>query len=193
MPGFTVTEWNHRMLKDLIPEGGFCIDATAGTGRDTLYLSQAVGKNGTVLAFDIQQEALDMTRERLKKEQCPDNTELILDSHAHMDRYAEKGMTDAILFNFGYLPGGDHSLATRADTSLEAVQKGLELLKTGGVMSLCVYSGGDTGFAERDALFAFAEGLHPKEYLVIRNDFFNRPNHPPVILLIFALKNRENR
>lgn len=187
MPGFTVTEWNHRMLTGLIPEGGFCIDATAGTGRDTLYLSQTVGKEGRVLAFDIQQAALDMTRQRLKKGQWGDNTELILDSHTHMDQYAQKGMADAILFNFGYLPGGDHNLATRSDTSLEAVQKGLELLKTGGVMSLCVYSGGDTGFSERDALLEFTAGLNMKEFLVVRNDFYNRPNHPPIILLIFRI------
>lgn len=36
MPGFAVTEWNHRMLTGLIPEGGFCIDGTAGTGQDML-------------------------------------------------------------------------------------------------------------------------------------------------------------
>ena len=188
MPGFTVTEWNHRMLTGLIREGGFCIDGTAGTGQDTLYLSRAVGETGKVLAFDIQQAALDMTRQRLEQAQCLDNTTLLLDSHVHMDQYAQKETVDAILFNFGYLPGGDHSLATRPDTSLEAVQKGLELLKTGGVMSLCVYSGGDTGFAERDALLEYAAGLNPREFLVIRNDFFNRPNNPPIILLIFSLK-----
>ncbi len=188
MAGFTVTEWNQRILDDLIPEGGFCIDGTAGTGRDTLYLSQKVGKRGRVLAFDIQQEALDMTGERLRKAQCTENTTLLLDSHVHMDEYAQKDTVDAILFNFGYLPGGNHNLATKADTSLEAVEKGLSLLKAGGVMSLCVYSGGDTGFAERDALLTFAAGLNPREFLVIRNDFFNRPNNPPVILLIFPLK-----
>lgn len=193
MPGFTVTEWNHRMLTGLIPEGGFCIDGTAGTGRDTLYLSQAAGERGKVLAFDIQQAALDMTRQRLETAQCGGNTTLLLDSHVHMDQYAQKGTVDAILFNFGYLPGGDHKLATRPDTSLEAVQKGLELLKIGGVMSLCVYSGGDTGFTERDTLLEFAAGLNPRKYLVIRSDFFNRPNNPPIILLILPLKERENR
>lgn len=192
MPGFTVTEWNHRVLTGLIPEGGFCIDGTAGTGQDTLYLSRSVGEKGKVLAFDIQQAALDMTRQRLEQAQCLDNTTLLLDSHVHMDQYAQKGTVDAILFNFGYLPGGDHNLATRPDTSLEAVQKGLELLKTGGIMSLCVYSGGDTGFAERDVLLEYAAELNPKEFLVIRNDFFNRPNNPPIILLIFPLKKRTN-
>ncbi len=193
MPGFTVTEWNHRMLEGLISEGSFCIDATAGTGRDTLYLSQCAGEGGKVLAFDIQQTALDMTRQRLEQAQAPENTRLLLDSHTHMDRYVQKGTADAILFNFGYLPGGDHSLATTPDTSLEAVEKGLELLKAGGVMSLCVYSGGDTGFAERDALLEFTARLNPKEFLVIRNDFFNRPNHPPIILLIFPLKKQADR
>lgn len=188
MPGFSVTEWNHRLLEGLIPEGGFCIDATAGGGQDTLFLARQTGVRGRVLAFDIQQTALDLTRERLEKAQCLTQTELVLDSHACMSSYAEERTVDAILFNFGYLPGGDHSLATRPDTSLEAVQKGLTLLKPGGVMSLCIYSGGDTGFAERDALLAFVSKLPAKTYLVIKNDFYNRPNHPPIVVLIFRLK-----
>ena len=42
MAGFQVTEWNHRLLTGLIPQGGICIDATAGTGRDSLFLAQQV-------------------------------------------------------------------------------------------------------------------------------------------------------
>ena len=52
---------------------------------------------------------------------------LYLDSHENMDEYAEAGSVDGIYFNFGYLPGGDHNLATKADTSVKAIEKGLEL------------------------------------------------------------------
>ena len=92
---------------------------------------------------------------------------------------------DAICFNFGYLPGGDHKIATRADTSIKAVDKGLDLLKKGGMMSLCIYSGGDTGFEERDRLLEFLKTLPPKEYTVIVNQYHNRKNQPPIPVFIF--------
>lgn len=68
---------------------------------------------------------------------------LILCGHEHMDRYLAPESVDGICFNFGYLPGGDHRIATQAETSVAAVEQGLRLLKPGGVMSLCIYSGGD--------------------------------------------------
>lgn len=64
--------------------------------------------------------------------------------------YAMEESTDVICFNFGYLPGGDHKLATTYQTSIEAIGKGLGILKHGGMMSLCIYSGGDTGFEEKE-------------------------------------------
>ena len=61
-----------------------------------------------------------------------------------MDVYAEEETVSCITFNLGYLPGGDHSVATRADSSISAVESGLKLLKIGGLMTLCIYSGWDT-------------------------------------------------
>ncbi len=189
MIGFTVTQWMHHMLRGLIPEGGRCIDATAGSGRDTVYLARAVGESGSVIAMDIQEEALCQTAARLEREGLSDRVRLILDSHVFMDRYAKEETIDAILFNLGYLPGGDHRICTRADTSVEAVRMGLALLKKGGVMGLCIYRGGDTGFEEERALLPFLSSLDKKNYLVIRCDFWNRENNPPIPVLIV----RQNR
>ena len=132
-----------------------------------------------MLAFDIQPAALESTRELLKDQGMAERAELILDSHEHMDSYAERGSVDAICFNFGYLPGGDHKIATRADTSIKAVEKGLDLLKKG------IYSGGDTGFEERDRLLEFLKTLPPKEYTVIVNQYHNRKNQPQIPVFIF--------
>lgn len=175
------------MLSGLIPEGGFCMDATAGTGQDTVYLARAVGESGKVIAFDIQEEALRQTDARLQEEGLRNRVHLVLDSHVHMNRYGEEEKVDAILFNFGYLPGGDHMICTKADTSVRAVDIGLHLLKKGGVMGLCIYSGGDTGFEEKDALLSFLARLDSRKYLVIRCDFYNRANHPPIPVLIIRL------
>ena len=49
----------HEFLKQNVREGAFCIDATAGKGRDTALLCRLAGETGRVLAFDIQQDAVD--------------------------------------------------------------------------------------------------------------------------------------
>ena len=180
-----ITAWCQMILRTLAPREGLYIDATMGNGHDTRLLCQMAGETGRVLAFDIQQKALDETRRLLAQEGLEKRAELILDSHEHMDSYAERGSVDAICFNFGYLPGGDHKIATRADTSIKAVEKGLDLLKKGGMMSLCIYSGGDTGFEERDRLLEFLKTLPPKEYTVIVNQYHNRKNQPPIPVFIF--------
>ena len=102
-----------------------------------------------------------------------------------MGAYAQAESVEVICFNFGYLPGGDHTIATRKETSLEAIEKGLLLLKHGGMMSLCIYSGGDTGFEEKEAILQYIRVLNPKEYTVIVNEYYNRENNPPIPVFIF--------
>lgn len=176
----SVTDFCHQFIAGKVSPGAFCIDATAGNGHDTEFLCRLTGDTGRVLAFDIQPKAVAATRNRLSSRGLEHIGQVILDSHVHLDQYASPGSVDCILFNFGYLPGGDHRLATRPDTSLTAVSKALTCLKPGGLLCLCIYSGGDTGFAERDALIPFLRGLDPAEYLVILSDYANRPGNPPI-------------
>ncbi len=188
MENYPVTAWCHQVIAPHIAPGSFCIDATMGKGNDTAFLSRLAGPSGRVLAFDIQKEALECTRQRLQTEALPENYTLILDSHAHMDQYADVGSVDAVLFNFGYLPGGDHRISTQPDTSLRALNLSLELLKKGGFICLTIYSGGDTGYAERDALLSFLKELDSRRYLVIRTDYYNRPGNPPILALVIRLR-----
>lgn len=105
---------------------------------------------------------------------------MILDSHTQMEQYVKPDSVDGIYFNFGYLPGGDHELATKADTSVQAVETGMRLLKPGGVMALCIYSGGDTGFEEKNQILDFLRKLDSRKYIVIVNHYYNRENNPPI-------------
>lgn len=184
---YQITEWCHHFIEIQVRPGDLCIDATMGNGHDTELLSRLAGPSGKVLAFDIQEQALTNTKKRLQESGAPDNYRLILDSHSHMSQYADAGSVSCITFNFGYLPGGDHALATRPATSIPAIEQGLTLLKKGGLMSLCIYSGGDSGFEERDALLARLKELDSKKYLVILSSYYNRPKHPPIPALIRKL------
>ena len=52
MGGINTLRIAHDFLSRKVPEGGFCIDATAGRGNDTAFLCSLVGEKGRVLAFD---------------------------------------------------------------------------------------------------------------------------------------------
>ena len=184
---YQITDWCRHFIELQVQPGDLCIDATMGTGHDTELLCRLSGREGSVLAFDIQPLALTNTQKRLSETGVPNNYRLILDSHSHMEQYADAGTVSCITFNLGYLPGSDHTLATKASTSLEAVRQSLSLLKKDGLLSLCIYSGGDTGFGERDALLPFLKELDPRNYLVILSSYYNRPHHPPIPVLVRRL------
>ena len=114
--------------------------------------------------------------------------ELIHDMcQAITDRYAKEGSVSLIVFNLGYLPGGDHSLSTKAETTIEALEKGLALLHEGGMISLLIYSGGDSGFEEKNQVLAWLRELRDDKYTVLVEAFYNKPNNPP--LPVYILKN----
>ena len=187
MNNYQITAWCSGFIRNQVQKGDLCIDATMGNGNDTLLLSRLCGSTGKVLAFDIQEQALNATRERLDTANAPDNYTLLLESHANMAQYAEPDSVNCIVFNFGYLPGGNHALATRGETSVQALSQALVLLKKGGMISLCIYSGGDSGFEERDQILAWLKQLDSHKYLVIKSEYYNRPNHPPIPVLVIKL------
>ena len=188
MKKYQITEWCHHFIREHVQEGDLCIDATAGNGNDTLVLCELVGESGQVLAFDVQERAVENTKKRLREYQMEKRAKVFLESHTSMKEYVREETVSCIVFNFGYLPGGDHRLATKKETSIEAIADGLKLLKKGGLMSLCIYSGGDSGFEERDAVLEFLKQLDSRQYLVILSAYYNRPNHPPIPVIILKLK-----
>lgn len=182
-------QWNalgvsHRFIKQYLLEGGFAIDATAGNGGDTLMLCERVGSSGKVLAMDIQQQAVDNTKKLLQENGWADVAQVVKDSHACMDRYAAEESADCVVFNFGWLPGGSHDIFTQKESSLTAIEKGLNCLKPGGIMSLCVYYGRNNGYEERDAILAYVQSLDHRKYTVMVVDFANRINDPPIPIFI---------
>ena len=173
----------HEFLERTVRPGAFCIDATAGKGRDTALLCRLVGKDGRVLAFDIQEEAVAQTKALLAAEGL--TAEVILDSHANLERYAPPESADCVVFNFGRLPGGDPAVFTRAESSVAALEASLRVLKPGGAVAIALYYGGANGYEERDAVLRWLETLDDKRYSVLRCDWANRPHDPPMPIFIW--------
>lgn len=180
---FNALGLSHKFISEGVKEGDFCIDGTAGKGRDTLFLAKLVGEKGKVIALDIQEEAVKQTNALLETNNIS-WAKAHLTCHSKISDFAEKGTVSAIVFNFGWLPGGDHNIFSKKESSLLAVKESLDLLKIGGRMSLCLYYGKENGSDEKDAILHFIKGLDQMKYSVLVCDFVNRKGDPPIAVLI---------
>ncbi|MCM3637090.1 methyltransferase domain-containing protein [Sporosarcina luteola] len=177
-----VLPFSKRLISETVLPGETVVDATAGNGNDTLFLAELVGEEGRVFAFDIQQAALEATANRLDK--LNDRVSLILDSHENVDTYVKKTIGGA-MFNLGYLPySEDLSIITKPDSTIEAVDKLLGMLKKGGIITISVYDGHEGGKEERDALLDYVKSLHQADVHVIRYELLNQRKNPPFLIAI---------
>ncbi|RKD24304.1 16S rRNA (cytosine(1402)-N(4))-methyltransferase [Ammoniphilus oxalaticus] len=177
-----ITDYAHQLLEQRIQPGAHVIDATMGNGHDTVFLAQQVGETGKVYSFDIQQQALDSTRQLLVKRHLEQRARLFLQSHAMMDFPAES--IDAVVFNLGYLPRSDKTITTQAETTIESIKRALRFLKVGGLIVVVVYWGHEQGKIEKQAVEQFVEGLPFPEFMVLRYQYMNPLNQPPFVLAI---------
>lgn len=168
----------HNKLKEIVTTEDYVIDGTCGNGYDTLFLARLARK---VYAFDIQELAIENTKERMKRNRIH-NVEFILDSHANVDKYVEEKIKAAV-FNLGYLPGSDKKVVTKGETTLEAVKKIQNKLVVGGIMCFVVYTGKFGGEEESDDLLSYVKELDFKEFNVIKYCYLNNEKAPYVIIM----------
>ena len=147
----------HREIAAVLREGDLAIDATAGNGHDTVFLAKLVGETGKVIAFDVQEQAIVSTRERLEAEGLLERVKLVHGSHGSITEQVKPGSVSAVMFNLGYLPGGDHAVITRTAETLQALEGALGVLKAGGILTIVCYPGHEGGDQESAAVVAWAE------------------------------------
>ena len=220
----TITERCHKILAEYIKPGDTAIDCRAGNGNDTLFLAKAVGPEGRVFAFDVQEEALSATRELLESEGVSNITlvdgitaleggisigsaikqiVLIKDSNANLKLYADAlGKTastvskdrnlmsleiqiypNVIMYNLGYLPGGDHSITTNATETMASLRAAVKIIAPGGVISIITYPGHEEGEKEELTIVKFISELPSSDFESITIKQSNR-NSAPVLHLI---------
>lgn len=161
MSGRRLTEVAHAALAAVLADGARAIDATVGNGHDTLFLASRVGPGGRVIGFDVQPRAIDAAAARLGAAGVGKVVTLHHAGHEQMlTRIPAEwcGTVAAITFNLGYLPGGDKALITRAETTVAALDQGLDLLRPGGLISLLQYRGHAGAMSEVDAVDEWVEG-----------------------------------
>ena len=183
-----VCEMLHREAEKILFPGAVTVDATVGKGNDTVFLAKAVGETGKVYGFDIQQQAIDFTEQRLSAAGLLRRVELFCLGHQYMADVIHEDV-DCVIFNLGYFPGGDHQLTTTADSTLVAFQSALSLLKPNGVIFIALYWGHSEGETEKNQLLPLLKTLPAEEWCVSETTFPNR-NRAPILIEIERKKLR---
>ena len=184
-----IVPFSQDFLTEVLREGDFAIDLTAGNGHDTLFLHKTVGPQGVVVAFDLQQQALEQTAKNLTENgvcfsspqqpraEWAAGVYLIHAGHERLGEFISRPINAAIA-NLGYLPGGDQRLVTKPETTRTALSASAELLIKGGRLAVVVYPGHAGGEDEADAVATWFENLHSTAWNVLRINSANQPNSP---------------
>jgi len=178
-----ITELAHHLVGLVISEGDLSVDATAGNGHDTVFLATKVGEAGHVYSFDIQQEALDTTYNKLKQKNLEKRVTLITRGHENLKDYVQDRAA-VIMFNLGYLPGGDRRITTKYDTTIESLEQALTVLAPGGIITVVMYPGHREGFEEKEHIIPFCRQLNSDQYVVLNSRLLNRGHSPPELVVI---------
>ena len=153
----------HKLIGETLRPGAIAVDATVGNGHDTVFLLDQVGPSGKVFGFDIQQSAIALTSIKAGA----DCLSLIHASHALMDEKIPKqhhGNISAIMFNLGYLPGGDKSIITQTASTLTALTVSGRLLADGGIITVMAYPGHPGGDVETQQVNDWCGQLNPEQF-----------------------------
>ncbi len=167
-----------------IREGFTVVDATMGNGNDTSFLAKLVTHTGKIYAFDIQYTAIESTMDRLSKQSSLPEMIYIRDGHENMERHIGAEEVDFVIFNLGYLPKGDHSITTRAETTIAGIDQSMRLIKKYGMVVVVVYHGHSEGKREKDAIEEYIGAIDQKKYNVVKFSFANQINNPPYVIAI---------
>ena len=181
--------WAKEMVEAAMFDGAVAVDATMGNGHDTQWLCELAGEKGHVYAFDVQPEAVERTRERLTEAGFIGRATLMCTGHQHMADHV-KEFADVIVFNLGWLPGAEHGVTTLVDTTLQAVNAALEVLKEDGLMTICIYPGHEEGTREKHALMDWASRLDEKRFDALIKCYLNQSNNPPQMLAVRKKKTK---
>lgn len=166
------------------------IDATCGNGLDSLYISKKILSNdqGNLFCIDIQEKAIQNTRHLLETNLSPCQFKRISFHQESFELFPPNShQSDMIVYNLGYLPGGDKTITTTFEKTLKSLSLALDWLSDGGLISLSCYPGHSRGLLEFEKIHQYLKELNPQKYTICCHDFLNRTKAPLLILIQKAL------
>ena len=170
-------------IESHVKSGQVVLDATVGNGNDTLLLAEKIGAHGKVYGFDIQDEAMQNTTKLLKHNKLLERVDLIKDSHENIKEYISCKL-DFIVYNLGYLPGGNKDIVTKPSSTIKSIEASLDLLNNNGLLLINAYIGHANGFEEKEKIENMLKSLNQKNFNVLKNTFINQKNNPPILYII---------
>ena len=72
-------------------------------------------------------------------------------------------------------------------TLQEAIKKALDILENNGIITVVIYYGGDSGFEEKDFILEYIESIDNRQFTVMKTEFVNQINCPPILICIEKL------
>lgn len=179
----------HSSWKSIVTSGDTIIDATCGNGHDALFLAQLLfqeDNKGTLFAFDIQPEAIEATRKRLEtgfQGNLPKNICFITGCHSSFPQEVAPNSVKLIVYNLGYLPGGDKSKTTMLETTSLSINKACDLITKGGLISITFYPGHPEGQKEETIILEEIAKLDPQKWNCCHHRWINRKQSPTLLLI----------
>lgn len=173
-------DFAHQFFEKLLLPEDIAIDATCGNGHDTLVLAKLL-PNGKVVAIDLQPQAINKTKTLLEGRY----PQVIFHQRSH-ETFPEDCLPESIkliVYNLGYLPGGDKTVTTKREKTLNSLKNGLPLIQKGGCISITCYPGHAEGEEEEKALLPFCRDLSREEWSVSYTQWINRTKSPSHILI----------
>lgn len=164
-------------------------DATAGNGHDTLWLAELVGEKGSVYAVDVQEAALQTTRQRLQEAGLDKRVSLFLSGHekiAYLFPEDIRGKLALAIYNLGYLPGSDKSIMTLPETTITSLNECKTWLRPGGIIIVTVYPGHNGGDKEASLVEKWFKALDSRYWHVAHYHHLNRQAPAPHIFIMEA-------
>jgi len=161
-----------NIVKNYVKNKRVAVDCTLGRGNDAIFLSSIFEK---VYAFEIQQEAIDDFKKK--------NSDITIFNESHEKIFLVSENIDFVIYNLGYLPKGDKSITTNAETTLISIKNAMKKLCKWGIIIIVIYPGHEEGKREQIELLKYLKDVDKSIWGVMNHEMINREKSPSLILI----------
>lgn len=180
-------QFQHLIWDRIMKTAKVVVDATCGNGHDLLYLAERAIPSCHLYGIDIQEQAISASQSLLASKKLDSTITITFLHNSHhiaIHEDIKEEYIDLIIFNLGYLPGGDHSIMTKSHNTLSAIEQALPKLGKDGIITIVAYPGTEEGKTEKEQLEFYLARLTQKEFNVCHWTPINQINNPPILYII---------